>query len=128
MTEATGRIVRSEHQVWFLPENLVEQLVARAVVSPVPGSPLLMALIDGEVLPVLPLGRLEAFLIICVVDGERLALGGLQVAASGAFEQLDAGAHVRFEDRSVPYLDLKHPLHLLASLASHSTSPREEAR
>ncbi len=122
-----GRIVRFEDQIWFVSGEVIEQVVPRAVVSPIPGSALLMALVDGDVLPVLPLGRLDVPLLICTVGGERIALGGLQVAASGNFERLADGLHVRFEDRSVRDLDLTYPLDLLASSHRHSTSSTEVA-
>jgi hypothetical protein len=127
MAEVAGRIVRSEDQIWFVPEEIVEQLAPRAVVSPIPGSRLLMALVDGAVLPVLPMGRADHPLLVCLKAGERVALCGLHVAAAGSFERLDDGAHVRFEDRSVPYLDLSNPLDLLPSGARGSPFSGEEA-
>ena len=128
MAEAAGRIVRAELGFWFVSDEVFEQLVPHAVVSPIPGSPLLMTLVDGEVLPVFPLGRLEAPLVVCVVTGGRIALGGLQVAASGSFERLDTGAHVRFEDRSVPFLDLTSSLGLLACCPPGTEPHTEGAR
>jgi hypothetical protein len=126
MAAVAGRIVRSHDRIWFVPEDVVEQLAPRAVVSPIPGSRLLMALVDGDVLPVLPLGQPHHPLLVCLTAGERIALGGLQVAASGSFERLDDGTHVRFEERCVPYLDLTNPLDLLPSGARSAPSSNGE--
>jgi hypothetical protein len=126
MASAAGRIVRSEDQIWFISEDVIEQVVPRAVVSPIPGSPLLMTLVDGDVLPVLPLGRLDLPLLVCVVATERIALAGLQVAATGNFERRGDGAHVVFEERSVSQLDLTSPLDLLTPSTRNPPSSGSE--
>ena len=123
MAAVAGRILRSERGLWFIAEDMIDQIVPRTVVSPIPGSALLMTLVDGDVLPVLPLGGRDAPLVVCRRAGERLALGGLQEVAAGQFEHADASAHVRFENQWVRCLDLADPFDLLASCHLGATPP-----
>lgn len=105
---------------WFLSARIAQRVVRGATVSPIPSSQLGMALIGGQVIPVVALGPGGSELIVCelwddVTAGldpapasgstETIAVSGVTVLASGGFTRLDA-AHVEFEGESVGALDL----------------------
>ncbi|MEZ4369539.1 MAG: hypothetical protein R3B07_01890 [Polyangiaceae bacterium] len=104
----------------FLSARIAQRVVRDANVSALPNSRLGMALIGGQVIPVVMLGGASTELIVCELwenltsgvepapaDGptETIAVGGVKVLASGAFHRLDA-AHVEFQGESVEALDL----------------------
>lgn len=96
--------MRSDQGLRFIPADVAQNLVPEPEISDVPGTGLGMALVGGEVLPVLPLGGRAGALLVCEVRGERLAFSGLSPEAAGFFEALPGG--VRVGGELVPELDL----------------------
>ncbi len=100
----SGLVVRVGELLYFVPGNLARRVVYRAAVSRVPGTPIGMALVSGQVVSVIELGRPRAELLLCEPGGEPVALAGVEAVAAGWFEQ-DAGS-VEFEGQTVPELDV----------------------
>jgi hypothetical protein len=96
--------MRSEEGLRFIPADVAQHLVPEPEISDVPGTGVGMALVGGEVLPVLPLGTSAGSVVVCEVRGERIAFSGLSPEAAGFFESLPGGVRVGTE--LVPELDL----------------------
>ena len=117
------QITRTQQSA-FLSARIAQRVVSGVTVSALPNSRLGMALVTGQVIPVVALGEstagTAAELVLCELwesvtssvdpapaDGptESVAISGVKVLASGAFERLDA-SHVEFGGQSVEALDL----------------------
>jgi hypothetical protein len=57
----------------------IESIEQSATVSRVPGSQFGMALVRGQIIPVLRLGNAEGCLVVGRVRGEVVALGGVEI-------------------------------------------------
>jgi hypothetical protein len=66
----------------------VERIEHAAIVSRVPGSALGMALVHGQIIPVLQLGETEGCLVVGRIEGDLLGITGLEVIG---FESPDSG-------------------------------------
>jgi hypothetical protein len=104
MATRGGLVMRSDQGLRFIPAEVAQNLVPEPEVSDVPGTGVGMALVGGEVLPVLPLGSSAGAVVVCEVQGERIAFSGLAPEAAGFFEALPGG--VRVGNELVPELDL----------------------
>jgi hypothetical protein len=104
MATRGGLLMRSEEGLRFIPADVAQNLVPEPEISDVPGTGVGMALVGGEVLPVLPLGGSAGAVVVCEVRGERIAFSGLCPEAAGFFEALPGG--VRVGSELVPELDL----------------------
>jgi hypothetical protein len=104
MAAGAGIVVRARGRRWYVPALLVQRVMLSPRLSPIPGQPLRMALVEGRVVPVLPLGDDGNHLIVCHSDGEPLGIAGVDVEQSGFFEAADGG--VRVNDEVLPQLDL----------------------
>jgi hypothetical protein len=71
--------VRHRGRVASLSGIEVERVEQAAIVSRVPGSPLGMALVRGQIIPVLRLGDEEGCLVVGHVQGELLGVIGLHI-------------------------------------------------
>jgi chemotaxis signal transduction protein len=99
-----GVVFRAAGELHFLPANVAIKLIPTPEIARVPGAPpdlVGVALVDGETLPVVAVGELPrtrgAMLVVSHV-GERIALVGLEVLATGRFEgdrdQITFGDHI----------------------------------
>jgi hypothetical protein len=88
----------------FIPASAASQVLARPVVSRVPGSQLGMTLCAGRVIAVIELGSDPCELVVCEQDGETVALSGLAVVTAGFFDA--DGTGVRVEGERIPPLDI----------------------
>ncbi|HEY3497230.1 MAG TPA: hypothetical protein VGK73_21180 [Polyangiaceae bacterium] len=118
MTERAGILVRAGGELGFVPATVAKGLVRSPIASPVASTPLQMALVAGQVLPVVALGSPSAELVLCELDGELVAFSGLEVERSGSFEAADGG--VMADGRLLRDLDLASVLRSL----DHALEPR----
>jgi hypothetical protein len=120
---AAGLVVRVRGERRFVPATLVQKVVTAPRLSPVPGSHLQLALVDGRVVPVVGLGANAPELVVCHSDGELVALAGLTVEESGFFPV--SGDGIRHQDETLPPLDLQRELALASSRAAtkHGSNP-----
>lgn len=86
-----GLLVRCKGQLAFLPANVARYVRYDVVVTPFPGTDLSMALLSGRVVPVVSLGPKERALVVCDIDGETIAVSGLEPLKSGFFEGDEQG-------------------------------------
>jgi hypothetical protein len=88
----------------FIPASAAVQVLARPVVSRVPGTEIGITLCAGRVTPVSELGADRRELLVCELDSESVAFSGLSVIEAGFFEA--SGAGVRVGSEQIPALDL----------------------
>ncbi len=99
-----GVIVRLRGELRFLSAHLVRRFVPPPTLSDVAGTGLTMALVDGQVLAIIPVGPRGAALTVCEVGGELVGLLGADPEAVGFFEP--DGAGVTFDGQNAPELDV----------------------
>lgn len=93
MTErAAGVVVGRGDALLFIPAEAALRIVQRPEITRVPGADLGMALIAGRVVAVIELAQGKSELLLCEVNGETIALSGLQVRSAGFFEVADGDA------------------------------------
>ena len=85
----SGVVVIHKGRRCFVPAAVAREVVPRPVISRVPGTPLGMALVSGRVVPVIDLGDDRRQLLVCDLDGEAVAIAGLDVVEAGFFEAVD---------------------------------------
>jgi hypothetical protein len=100
----SGLIVRVGERLHFVPSSLAKRVVYRTAVSRVPGTPIGMALVGGQVVSVIELDRPRGHLLLCEPGGEPVAFAGVEAVAAGWFD-VDAG-RVHFDGQTVPELDV----------------------
>ncbi len=99
-----GLLVRYKGELAFIPADVVRYVRYDVVVTKFPGTELGMALLGGRVVPVVSLGPKERALLICDIDGEVIAVSGLEPLKSGFF---DGDEHGPIEsDTRVPVLPI----------------------
>ena len=81
-----GVIVRLGNGLRFLSAHLVRRFVPPPTLSDVAGTGLTMALVDGQVLAIIPVGPRGSALTVCEVGGELVGLLGADPEAVGFFE------------------------------------------
>jgi hypothetical protein len=99
-----GLLVRCKGQLAFIPANIVRTVRYDVVETKFPGTDLSMALLGGRVVPVLSLGSKGRALVVCDIDGEAIAVSGLEPLKSGFFEGDEQGPIE--SDRLVPILPI----------------------
>jgi len=97
-------IVRLGSELRFLSAHLVRRFVPPPTLSDVAGTGLTMALVDGQVLAILPVGPRGSALTVCEVGGELVGLLGADPEAVGFFEASPEG--VLFQGRPAADLDV----------------------
>jgi hypothetical protein len=100
----SGLVVRVGERLYFVPSKLARRVVYRTAVSRVPGTSIGMALVGGQVVSVIELGRPRGQLLFCEPGGEPVAFAGVEAVAAGWFE-VDAGS-VHFDGQTIPELDV----------------------
>jgi hypothetical protein len=119
MATRGGLLMRSDQGLHFIPADVAQNLVPEPEISDVPGTGIGMALVGGEVLPVLSLGSRQGAVVVCEVRGERVAFSGLTPEAAGFFDALPGG--VRVNGELAPELDLAE---IRASVEKRLHAPR----
>jgi hypothetical protein len=99
-----GVIVRLGGELRFLSAHLVRRFVPPPTLSDVAGTGLTMALVDGQVLAIIPVGPRGSALTVCEVGGELVGLLGADPEAVGFFETSPEG--VSFQGTSAADLDV----------------------
>lgn len=105
-----GVVFRVSGALHFLPASVATKVLPMPGVARVPGAPeelVGVALVEGEMVPVVAIGELERRgsrrppagtrpradnrpLLVCTYHGERVGLVGLQIVATGLFDAPDA--------------------------------------
>ena len=114
MTSAGGVLFRASERLYFLPAAIATKVLPMPRVARVPGAPIALvgvALVDGEMVPVVAIGDLDARgsrrppsgerpradnrpMLVCTYLGERVGLVGLEIVATGRMGPQDADAEV----------------------------------
>lgn len=84
-------VFRAEGQLYFLPATVAVRLAPVPPVGRVPGAPesiVGLALVDGEMVPVVSIGEARTSMLVVQYLGERIGLVGVEVAATGRFEAM----------------------------------------
>ena len=121
---AGGVVFRAGGELWFLPASIAMKMMPIPEMAAVPGGPLELrgvALVDGNMIPVVdaleePLERLERTtppladqkeaMLVCTVLGETLGLVGIDVVATGRFEQGESAGEVKHETETARTFDV----------------------
>jgi hypothetical protein len=117
-----GAIVTMQGELRFLPAQTVRRFVPPPTLSDVSGTELTMALVDGHVLAVIPVGPRGVALTICEVAGEQVGLIGADPVEVGFFDA--DGSGVSFRGRRVSALDLQE---LVRATARSAVEQPEES-
>lgn len=99
-----GIVLRAHGSRHFLPSAVTERIVSAPTVTRVPGDGTPLVAFGGRVLTALLLGD-DGHAVLCVVDGETVALSGVAVERAGFFEPAEGGG-ITLEGERVPLLDL----------------------
>ena len=111
---AGGVLFRVGERLHFLPAAIATKVLPMPRVARVPGAPAALvgvALVDGEMVPVVAIGDLDARgsrrppsaerpradnrpMLVCTYLGERVGLVGLQIVATGNVAPSDGDAEV----------------------------------
>ena len=115
MTSGAGGVVfRAGERLYFLPAAIATKVLPMPRVARVPGAPIALvgvALVDGEMVPVVAIGDLDARgsrrppsgerpradnrpMLVCTYLGERVGLVGLEIVATGRLAAPGADAEV----------------------------------
>jgi hypothetical protein len=111
MSRRPGILVRAGGELGFVSADVARQVVPLPTLSPVATTPLQMAVVGGQVVPVVALGSPTLALLVCELEGEAIGFSGLEVERAGAFEATDGGVVVG--ERTVRDLDLPSALRSL---------------
>jgi hypothetical protein len=117
-----GVIVRLQGERRFLAAGCVRRFVPPPTLSDVAGTGLTMALVDGQVLAIIPVGPRGSALTVCEVGGELVGLLGADPEAVGFFEANANG--VSFQGQAAPELDVAE---LVRASARGTFEPEAEA-
>lgn len=88
---AAGLLVLNQGQLAFIPASVVRFIRYDVVVTPFPGTKLGMALLGGRIVPVVSLGSHQRALVVCDVEGETVAVSGIEPLKSGFFNGDELG-------------------------------------
>lgn len=89
----TGIVFRVHEALYHLPANVAMKVVAVPEVARLPGaSPELLgvALVDGEMVPVIAIGDARSAMLVCSYLGERVGLVGMEVVSAGRVDRGEA--------------------------------------
>ena len=105
-----GVLFRVAEQLYFLPATIASKVLPMPVMARVPGAPTELvgvALVEGEMVPVVAIGDLDTRgsrrpkandrqradnrpMLVCTYLGERVGLVGLEIIATGRFDSSHA--------------------------------------
>lgn len=120
-----GVVFRIGEERHFLPAAVASKVLPMPDVAPVPGAPaglVGVALVEGDMVPVVAVGEVERRgsrrptttgrpradhrpMLVCVVMGERVGLVGLEILATGFFAPAEPDG-VMHDDAVVPLFDV----------------------
>lgn len=119
-----GVVFRVADALYFLPATIATKVLPMPGVARVPGAPEALvgvALVEGEMVPVVAIGQLERRgmrrpkserpradnrpMLVCTYLGERVGLVGLEIVATGNFDAPDP-EHVMHAGAPVPPFDV----------------------
>ena len=103
MASRAGLLVRRDGQPLFIPADLAHSVVETPRLTRMPWDSLQMALVGGEVVPVIELSEPTGVLVLCELDGQPLALSGLAPERVSFWPEQSEG--VLIDGRFVPMLD-----------------------
>jgi|RhiMethySRZTD1v2_1073278.scaffolds.fasta_scaffold08211_11 hypothetical protein len=109
LTRTAGVVVEFESRLYFVPARVAERIVAKPVVSRVPGSEFGIALVNGRVTSVIDVAEGGNDLLVCDIEGEALALSGLKVYGCGFYPSRGNG--IALGDELVPELEVTALIH-----------------
>lgn len=122
-----GVLFRVGDALHFLPASIATKVLPMPVVARVPGAPeelVGVALVEGEMVPVVAIGELERRggsrrppagsrpradnrpLLVCTYHGERVGLVGLQIVATGLFDASSGADQVVHDGVSASLFDV----------------------
>jgi chemotaxis signal transduction protein len=120
-----GVVFRVGDAQFFLPATIAAKVLPMPGVARVPGAPVDLvgvALVEGEMVPVVAIGELDGRgsrrppptqrsradnrpMLVCTYLGERVGLVGLEIVATGFFEATDP-EHVEHGGAPAPLFDV----------------------
>jgi chemotaxis signal transduction protein len=120
-----GVVFRVADALFFLPATIASKVLPMPGVARVPGAPqdlVGVALVEGEMIPVVAIGALDVRgsrrpaassrpradnrpMLFCTYLGERIGLVGLEIVATGHFDAEDP-EHVVHEGVAAPLFDV----------------------
>ncbi len=103
-----GVVFRVGTDLFFLPATVAMRVAPVPQLGPVPGAPpelVGLALVEGEMIPVVGVGPSRTAMLVVSYLGERVGLVGVDVVATGRFDAvhdhaIHAGEHARLFDIS----------------------------
>jgi hypothetical protein len=103
-----GVVFRTGTGLFFLPATVAQRVVPVPAVGRVPGAPpeiAGLALVEGQMVPVVSVGSARTAMLVVSYLGDRLGLVGVDVVATGRFEVVGdqvvhEGSHARLFDVS----------------------------
>lgn len=107
-----GVVFRIDGEPWFLPASIATKVIAAPTVARVPGAPPELrgvALVDGNIIPVIELGSAtleREAMLVCTVLGERVGLVGVEIVATGRFEAAGASGEVKTSGETARTFDV----------------------
>jgi hypothetical protein len=108
-SNSSGAVLfRVGRHLHFLPATVAVRIVPVPPLGRVPGAPnelAGLALVDGEVVPVMSVGGSRSAMIVVAYLGERVGIVGVDLVATGRFDAVSdqlvyAGEHARLFDMS----------------------------
>jgi chemotaxis signal transduction protein len=103
-----GVVFRVANELFFLPATVAQRIVPVPKMGRIPGAPpdlCGLALVDGEMIPVVAVAGPRTAMLVVQYLGERIGVVGVHVLATGRFETrhdhvVHAGEHARLFDMS----------------------------
>jgi len=90
MTTMQGGVVFSvDGDLFFLPATVAQRVAPVPKIGRIPGAPpdlCGLALVDGEMIPIVAVAQSRSAMLVVQYLGERLGIVGVNVIASGRFE------------------------------------------
>lgn len=128
-----GVLFRIAEQLYFLPATIASKVLPMPIMAHVPGAPAELvgvALVEGEMVPVVAVGELDQRasrrpkaterpradnrpMLVCTYLGERVGLVGLEIIATGRFDSSHAdqvshdGVHAELFDVGAVFSSLR---------------------
>lgn len=103
-----GVVFRASGELYFLPATVAQRVVPVPSIGRIPSAPPALcglALVDGEMIPVVSLSNARTAMLVVQYVGDRIGIVGIDVIATGRFETdhdhvVHAGEHARLFDVS----------------------------
>jgi hypothetical protein len=109
MDKRGGVLLRIDGALYFVPASVALAISPAPLVTRVPGAPehlLGVAHHDGDVVPVIAIGKTRDAMLVCSYLGEKLGLMGARIEGTGLYEPDPEGDAVRHGGESARSLDI----------------------